>query len=179
VVAQISRHYLKERISFIGPATFTTKVTKHIIEVVLPTADHILTALKLPKYSYELSVSNLGAASLNDIGITISGYSADISVLLAILATSLQIHIPEDIVCTGHIASCDGDIRMVKGLPAKLKAAEKAGSIQTFVHPEVDYDKSLKHLTPAEEETISDALSKAKDVIRTVPNPPVSPIILY
>ena len=86
--------------------------------MVLAAADNIINALDLPKHSFDIWVANIGATSLNEIGITISGFSADVPVLLAILSASLQLPVSADIVSTGHIASPDGDIRMVRGLPA-------------------------------------------------------------
>lgn len=168
VIARVRARQREKRVRFIGPANFKQKTAKHIIEVVLPAADNIIKALDLSKSSFDISVVNLGATSLNEIGITISGYSADVPVLLAILSANLDLPISDDIVCTGHIASPDGDIRMVRGLPAKLRAAQKAESIHTFVYPDVDNDNSLENFTPAEKEAITDALFKAKNVIRTV-----------
>lgn len=168
VVARIRAQQRGKRIRFIGPVKFAPKTLKHIKEVVLPATDNIIDALGLPEYGFDISVVNLGATSLNKIGITISGYSADVPVLLAILSANLDLPISDDIVCTGHIASPDGDIRMVKGLQAKLRAAEKTESIHTFVYPDMDNDKSLEHFTPVEKEAITDALFKAKNVIRTV-----------
>ena len=157
-----------DRIRFSGAATFSSKTRQHIFEVVMPVSKNILHDLGLPETNFEISVVNLDLAAVNDIGLEISGFSADVPVLLAILSASLQIHIPDEIVSTGHIASSDGDIRMVRGIPAKLTAVEKAKSIQTFVHPEVDKDTSLGSFTPTEKEKLSIALIKAKPVIRTV-----------
>jgi hypothetical protein len=168
VVAQVSDQHLGKRIRLIGPANFARKASNHIMEVVLVIADNIISALNLPKHNFDISVVNLGATSLNEIGLTISGYSADVSVLLAILSASLQLPISDDIVYTGHIASLDGDIRMVRGLGAKLKAAEKAESIQAFVYPEVGHDNSLEYFTPTEKGKITDALLRAKSAIRIV-----------
>ena len=168
VIARVRDQQRADRVYFPGTATFSRKTAKHITEVVLAAADNITNALDLPKHNFDIWVANLGATSLNEIGITISGFSADVPVLLAILSASLQLPVLADIVSTGHIASPDGDIRMVRGLPAKLRAAEKAESIQTFVHPEVDQDNSLESFTPAEKENITDALLKGKSVIRTV-----------
>ena len=168
IIAHVHTHRQQERIRFVGPATFLAKTATHIKEVVLSAVDHITGALALPEYSFDICVSNLGAAALNDIGLTISGFSADASVLLALLSASLQIPVPDEIVSTGHIASSDGEIRMVKGIPSKLIAAEKAESIRTFIHPEVDKDASLDHFTPIQKEKIINALIKAKTVIRTI-----------
>ena len=80
---------------------------------------------------------NLDAASITEVGLNISGFSADVPILLAILSASLQMAVPEDIVSTGHIASPDGDIRMVRNLPTKFAAAVEANSIKRFVHPAI------------------------------------------
>jgi hypothetical protein len=168
VVVQARSHKCKERICFVGPATFDAKTAKHIKEVVLPAADKIISFLGLPKHCFDISVSNLGAASLNDIGLKISGYSADVPILLAILSASMQLTVPETYVSTGHISSPDGDIRMVSGIPAKLSEVEKVETIQIFVYPDVEQDTSLDYFTPAEKEKIINAILKAKSVIRTV-----------
>jgi hypothetical protein len=168
IVVQVHTQQREERICFAGPVNFVAKTARHIKEVVLPAADKIINLLELPKHSFDICVSNLGAASLNDIGLTISGFSADVPVLLAILSATLQIPIPDDIVSTGHIASSDGDIRMVRRMPAKVTAVEKAKSIRTFVHPEVNKDTSLDSYTPIEKEKIINALIKARNVIRTI-----------
>jgi hypothetical protein len=157
-----------DSIRFSGAASFSSKTRQHIFEVVMPVTKNILHDLRLPETNFEISVVNLDIAAVNDIGLEISGFSADVPVLLAILSASLQIPISDEIVSTGHIASSDGDIRMVRGIPAKLTAVEKAKSIQTFVHPEVDKDTSLDSFTPIEKEKLSIALSKAKSVIKTV-----------
>ena len=168
VVARVRNNEIDDRICFTGPATFDEKAVRHIVDVALPIADEICGSLGLPQKRFEVSVVNLGAASINDIGLKISGYSGDLSTLMAILSSCLEIAIPQDIVFCGHVASVDGDIRMVRSLPAKLKAAIEADSITTFVHPAIDQDGSLMAFSLKEKQRVAGAISKAKSDIRTV-----------
>lgn len=156
-----------ERVRFSGPGTFDAAVQSHIREVILPLADRILTALQQPQQSYELSVANLGAAAAVNLGTRVSGFSADVPVLLAILSASLGIPIDEDLVATGHVASMDGDIAMVGGLPAKLSAALADESIRCFVHPALDGDSSLRVLAPQQLERAEAALRAARERLET------------
>lgn len=168
VVARIREKGRGKRVRFTGPATFERKTAEHIAGVVLPAADSVLRALNLPEKYFDISVVNLDAASIRDTGLNISGFSADVPILLAILSASLEMAIPEDVVSTGHIASPDGDIRMVKNMPAKLEAAIQAESIHRFVHPEIAQESPLDSLSPGERQSAADALGKAKRDIRTI-----------
>jgi hypothetical protein len=156
------------RIRFIGSSSFDKKTQKHIVETILPLVDEIFKALGLPEKRFELSIVNLDVASMSDIGLTVSGFSADVPIVLALLSAGLKISVPGDIVSTGHIASTDGDIRMVKEIPAKLTAAIKFDSICTFVHPAIDVDNSLDSFSPDEKHHINDALNSARRDIKTI-----------
>ena len=139
VTARLSKRKGKERIRFSGPATFDKKTEKHITDVVLTTADTIVSDLGFPQESFDISAVNIGAASINNLGMNISRFSADASLFLVILSAQLEIPIPQGMLCTGHIASPEGDIRMVKGIPAKLRAA--CVSMWMILRP-------IKHLGP-------------------------------
>lgn len=166
--ARVCEHEHKERIRFTGTVTFSEKTANHVLKMILPVADSIFNSLAVPEKCFEISAVNIGAASVNDIGLNISGFSADVPMLLAILSAVLQIPVSDSLVSTGHIASPDGHITMVKNIPAKLNAAVKADSIDTFIYPPIDQDSSLNNLTPAEKNRISDAVATAKGNIRTV-----------
>ena len=168
VISQVCPQNNGKRIIFSGPVTFSEKTRQHIEDVVLKTADHILKALNQPKRSFEISVANIGAASAREIGLNISHYSADVSILLSILSAALQIAIPEDFVFTGHLASQEGDIRTVKDIPAKLESAATAEAINTFVYPDSGQDDSLKTLSPIEEQKISESVVKYKGDLRII-----------
>jgi hypothetical protein len=157
-----------DSIRFSGAASFSSKTRQHIFEVVMPVAKNILRDLGLPETNFDISIVNLDVAAVNDIGLEISGFSADVPALVAVLSARLEIPISDEIVFTGHIASSDGDIRMVRGIPAKLTAVEKTKTIRIFVHPEVSKDTSLNSFMPTEKEKIINALIKARSVLRTV-----------
>ncbi len=155
-----------ERVRFIGPVTFKPDAANHIREIVVPVADRILAALSLPCRDFEISVVNVGAASTVDLGISVSGFSADLPVLLALLSAGLQIPVPEDVVSTGHVASADGDIAAVKAIPAKVAASIAEGAIHRFVYPSHTSDQSLNTLTPTELLRIEEAVLLPGDKIR-------------
>lgn len=156
-----------DRLSFGGIVGFSAPLIDHIRKVILPITERILVELGLPQYNIEISAVNLGAASMMDIGMDISGFSADVAVFVAMLSEMLQIPLSNDFVATGHIASVDGDIRAVKAIPAKLDAAQADKSIRRFIYPDLDNDTSLEALSPHERERSIQAVMTVRDSIGT------------
>ena len=154
------------RLYFKGPGLFEERVKAHLSEVVLAVVDRIVLGLGLGLKSYELSLTNLGAASLAGREINISGYSADVPVFLALLSAGLGLALPQNVVSTGHIASSEGDIRMVEGLETKLEAARRDESIDIFIHPSLETDGSIPALMPERKARLEGALSQAKTDLR-------------
>ena len=151
-----------ERICITGPTTIHEKTAKHLKEMVIPIVDQILETLALPQKNFEICVTNIEVSSINDIGLSISGNSLDVPILIGMISAALEIPINKDILSTGHIASLNGDIRMVSGLQAKLKAAIDSRFVNTFVHPDLDQDGSLDSLSPAKKQRIAGAIAMAK-----------------
>ena len=168
IVVRASKKSVGNRLLFSGPAAFSTNTVNHINSIILPAYDIFFNALNVPRKSFEISIVNLDVASLMDVGITISGYSADVPIFLAMLSAGLQMAIPDNILSTGHIASIDGDIRMVSSIPAKLSAAAKSKSVRTFIYPDIDQDDSLDSLSPQQKSRIGGALAKAKSDLLVV-----------
>ena len=174
VIGRIRRSLGKGRLTFTGPAVFDDRATLHLGQTVLPLVDRIVAGLhatrgrrtKARPKSFEVSVINLAAASTADVGLCISGFSADVPVLLALLSAALKIPLAQDVVTTGHVASSDGDIRPVKNIPAKLAAAVEAEGIERFIQPSLDTDASMRALSPAERDRIEVATIRAKDSVR-------------
>ena len=100
-------------------------------------------------------------------GTCVSGFSADVPVLMAILSASLSVPVGDDLVATGHVSSVQGDIAMVAGLPAKVSAALSDGSIRRLVHPAIDNDASLKALAPRQLEQAETSLRAARRRLQT------------
>ena len=121
--ARVIRGNAQTPLRFSGPVAFDAQTAEHIRTVVLPLAGEILSSLGVPMPSFEASVANVGAASSQDIGMRVTGFSADTSIFLALLSSALRLPVPKDIVATGHIGSAAGDVRMVRSLRAKVEAA--------------------------------------------------------
>ena len=172
MLARVRRNLDGSRLLFTGPSVFEANVIAHLAETVLPAVDGIVDQVtttrgrtRKPK-SFEVSLVNLGAASGGDVGLSVSGFSADVPILLAMLSAALNIPLRQDIVTTGHVASPDGDIRTVRNIPAKLAAAVDDCGITEFVHPSVDADASMHSLSPTERDRIKVAVINAKDSVR-------------
>jgi len=168
VVVRVNDQSDTVRMRFTGSVSFDNNAVEHLFESVLPTADNILMTIGLPKKFFEISIVNFEVASIRDVASKISGFSADVPILIAILSACLQVPVQEDIVLTGHIASPDGDIRMVKNFPSKLSAVVKSRSNRTFIHPVIDADHSLSSLSPSEKQRIEHAVEEANQKIRLV-----------
>ena len=145
-----------------GVVTIADDTRQHLAAVVVPLADAIGSALCAPRVRYSVSAVNIGAASVMNTGVQVSGFSADVPIFLAMLSARLQMPIPQDVVSTGHIASLEGDIRWVRQVPAKVAAALQDGSIRTFLYPLLREDTSLAALAPREKEQAESALHAAK-----------------
>ncbi len=150
------------RISFTGSVAFDESTIEHIGDVLVPIVDAIMGILGLGKRNFEISVVNPGGVSVSDMGVKVSGFSADVPILLAMLSVALGLGITDDIVSTGHIASSDGDIAVVKAIPAKISAALEDKSISGFIYPALDKDSSLPVLSPMEKEKTEIAVINAK-----------------
>jgi len=162
VVAHTCDRMDGERVGFVGTVTLKDSTVAHVRDVLVPIVDSILLSLGLAKKSFEISIVNPGAASVSDLGVEISGLSADVPLFLALLSAALNMPIPDDIVTSGHIASSDGDISAVKAMPAKISATLDDKSFHTFIHPVLNKDCSLAVLSPAETEKAQVAVINAK-----------------
>ena len=90
------------RLSFQGTVKFEAAVQQHLKKIVLKHVHDIMASLNMARSSFTLSAVNIGAASSSGIGITVRGFSIDVSAFLAILSCALQLPIRQDIVFTGH-----------------------------------------------------------------------------
>lgn len=159
-----------QEVVFTGPGQFSDRTQEHITQTVYRLVSALASHLGVPCPGLELSAVNLSAASWDQRGLTISGFSADAPIFLATLAAILGLEVPADFLCTGHIASSDGDIRMVGGLPAKLAAASQEKTIKRFAYPDPMADGSLEPmLTPEEMQEVLAALAEAKRSLALYP----------
>ena len=166
IIARVSSDDGADRLAFRGPVNFKTRVLQHLSTVILPFVDRITNELGIPKKNYEISVANIGATAAAGIGIEISGFSADLPMLLALLSSSLQVAIRQDVVSTGHVASIDGDLAPVRGIPAKIHAVLNSTGVDAFVLADLEKDRSLCELTPIEYESAKESLLRHKGNIK-------------
>ncbi|MFC1762901.1 hypothetical protein ACFL6U_12590 [Planctomycetota bacterium] len=177
IIAQISEDPSNPRIRFTGKVEFTASVQKHIRCTILPIVDRILAGLALPKTNFTLSAVNPGVSSVLDIGMRVSGFSADIPMLLSLLSIALELPIPNNMIFTGHVASVHGDISAVRAISTKLQAAIKDTNIRFFLYPDLSKDQSLEVLSPQEREQSMLALMQARDSIKTIGVSTVSELV--
>ena len=64
---------------------------EHVQQIILPLVKRILVELEIQVPGFELSIANAGAASLLDTGMTISGFSADLPIFMALLSAALDL----------------------------------------------------------------------------------------
>jgi len=165
VARRAERQGSGRRLCFLGIVKFTGPVRKHIRATILPIIDRITDTLGLSRKNFEISAVNLGAASAQDVGITVSGFSADLPIILAMLSEALQIPISDNFVSTGHIGSGEGDISAVKGIPAKAKAAKNDSIIRWFIQPNFEKDESLKAFFPDQRDRSIEAIDPGEDLL--------------
>jgi len=166
VVARRMNFPGKRRLQFSGTVKFSKSVMSHTRRTILPIIDRILAELGLERRDFEISAVNVGVASSLDVGVSISGFSADTAVFLAMLSEALQMPLPDDFVSTGHIASVEGDISAVKAISSKVEAAKTESGIRRFIYPDLEKDRSLSVLSPNERARSIDAIMAARDSIR-------------
>ena len=148
-------------IRFGGVVAVEDDVVVHANEVVLPLVDRICTLLGVQNTAITVEMVNVGVASSGDRAVKVSGLSAELPLFLAALSARLLLPIPQDVVSTGHIGSSDGDIRLVRNMPAKLRAAVNDHTVTRFVCPSIHADTSMQMIKAGEAEQIKAAMSLA------------------
>jgi hypothetical protein len=171
VVSEIVARRIKQQagdkhLRFVGNVRFSKDVQQHTENIILPVIDRIAYTLGLGRMDFEISAVNLGAASARDVGIDVSGFSADLPIIIAMLSSALQIPVNRNFVATGHLCSADGDISAVEGIPAKVKTAQEDKSVSFFIYPDPE-DESLKVLSPNQMDSSIKAIMEARDHLRT------------
>ena len=139
-----------EGLLWAGPVRLGQRAGQHLKAVVLPVVHHMARLRGLSPRAYRLSSSNPGAASTYDLGVSITGFSADLPIFLSMLSAALQMPLQQGLASTGHLASTEGDIAPVRGMPEKIEASLECGSISTLIVPDPGDDQSFRSLAPHE-----------------------------
>lgn len=153
---------------FSGATVFDAATQEHIRSVIGNLLDRLCRSLGITDRAVEIGISNVGAAAQQEIGLTLSGFSADVPILLASLCALLGLPSPMSVVATGHIASLAGDVANVRGIPAKVAAAQTDPDVKTFVCPSQDRDGSIGELTPDYQRRAMIALDEARSHLSVV-----------
>jgi len=167
----------QQRLEFVGDVQPSEKSLKHFTEVVLPLADSVLARFNISQCSYRITINNLGAASISNQNIQITGHSMDVSLFLTLLATPLGLAIPADYLFTGHIGGAKGQILLVQSLPEKIQCAIEAKHITKFFIPSLESDDSLRALRPKLREELHCTIAKAKREIKISPANDVTELV--
>lgn len=152
-----------------GAAGADQETLQHYEADVLPLLSSMIHTPGLTLPPLCISMTNLGAASVQDRGIFISGFSMDVAFLIAALSAVLGIPTKPGLAASGHIASRHGDVRMVRNLPEKLQAAVASSFVEAVIFPDPEADDSLCTLTPEEMSRISQAVLRAGDMVKMLP----------
>ena len=163
---RIEQQHGRRRLRFIGNIKFSEPIRKQTRNIILPIIDRITEQLKLARMNFEISAVNLGAASSMDVGVDITGLSADVPEFVAMLSQALQIPVSDYFISTGHISSVAGHFSTVKGIPAKVEAAKNDNGIKHFLCPDIEKDESLKVLSPSQRNRDIDAIMVPEDSVR-------------
>jgi hypothetical protein len=151
-----------------GPVSLSKQTLDHVRNTIGPLVNRMLRLLDQPPCRYELSIANIGPASCQDLGAAVTGFSADFSILVAMLAAVLKVEVHEDVVMTGHIASTDGDAAPVRSLDAKIAAVRTDPAITRFVHSNPRDDLAMSMHAPLEHDRNVQALIAAERRLETV-----------
>jgi len=157
------------RVGFSGDVIVESVILAYIRGTILNMIDDIGSTLGVEKYSYDITIKNIGATSLHDLGLSISGHSFDLPVFLSILSACLSLPIRQDTVFTGQITTNQGHLSPVSGIPEKLEAAVRDKSFINFVYPGFESDKSAEMLAPEEHKKIQLAFDNYKNKIKILP----------
>jgi len=141
-----------------GQVGIESSIAEHYRTTILDAIDKITGSLGIEKKCYEISIRNIEAASVKGLNIALQGYSADLSIFLALLSAGLNLPIPQDIAITGRLISADGYVGPVSGLPEKIYAASVTSNIRRMLFPDFNKDKSVDALTPKESDRITRAI---------------------
>ena len=158
---------IPERLQFEESAGFDSGARAHLLHTVLPIVDTVLAGLGIGPSSYRIALTNPELTSILDRRMAVSGFSADLAVFLALLSATLDVPMRPGLVATGHLASPQGDIRMVRDMAAKTKAILEDGSAALFLHPPFDAGSALASLAPNALQATYEGLLQVRRMLRT------------
>lgn len=152
----------QEVVRFSGESVAAHHAIGHVDTVLVPLLQQVLKPLSIATGQWTVMLEPLEAAAVHELPVSVSGYSADLPLFLALLSASMRLPLRQDIVATGRFASSMGDVGLVKHIPEKLTAAREHPQVHHFVCPSFGVDGSLDALSPVERERLGEALARAR-----------------
>lgn len=145
VVASVSAAH---SFSFQVSTQVASPVALHYQVTLAPFAKELAQALGAGEISVAIEFLPLEAFELLGVDSLVQGHSADLSVLVAIVAAITDIAPREDVLMTGSLQSAAGHIGSVRNLSDKISAFERDERFATFLCPKLDRDGSVGKLLP-------------------------------
>lgn len=152
----------------LGPGRFEDGVADHLAQTAAVIANRTLSELGIPEHIFRISVKSLSAASSSGHGMSVAGFSADLAVAIAMLASVLGLSIPENLIATGAWASSGGEVAMVEALRAKVRAINDLHQPARLLYPDPDACRSLASLTPQAYEEARSAIAEIGDEVEPI-----------
>ena len=152
----------------LGPGRFEDGVADHLAQTAAIIVNRTLGEIDIPEHIFRVSVKNLSAASSCGRGMSVAGFSADLAVAIAMLASVLGLSVPEHLIATGAWASSGGEVAMVEALRAKVRAINDLYQPVRLLHPDPDACRSLANLTPKAYDEARTAIAEIGDEVEPV-----------
>ena len=138
----------RPRIHYTPPNAFAQSVKEQIQHVILPQVDLVTRQLGLRQRNFTLELQNIGISAIADRHYQLTGFSADLPIFLALLASACRVNIPASTAATGHISGKSGTVAIVSNLPEKIRTCHGNPRIKHLIIPSVDTADSLASLAP-------------------------------
>lgn len=145
VVASVSA---ADSFSFEVSTQVAQSVALHYQTILAPFAEELAQALGAGDISVAIEFLPLEAFELLGVDSLVQGHSADLSVLVAIVAAIAGLAPREDVLLTGSLQSAAGHIGSVRNLSDKIAAFERYERFATVLCPKLDRDGSVEKLLP-------------------------------
>ena len=142
---------------------FSGELIGHYNKEIIPLIDKLCTKCNLSFGEFSISVENLQAAALCGTKLEIEGYSADLSVFIAMLSAVFDLPVDENVLFSGHISQAK--ILPVESLKTKIETAINY-VISKFYCARININDSLSDISKEELDLADDAIRSYRREIK-------------
>jgi len=157
------------RVTITGDVRVEPEIISYVNDTILGIVETISQVLNQGKSFFEIVIKNIDATAIHNMGLAVTGRSADAAFFLSMFSACLQLPIRQDSVFTGQIITQEGYLSPVSEIPKKIEAAAKDRRIQRFIYSELGQDNSLRTLAPDADKKIRQALRVFSDHVKPTP----------